>query len=62
MKTFFSAVQAFVADEDGVTAIEYGLIAALVGVAMVAAATTLGEEINATFTAVHEALSDALTP
>ena len=41
MKTIFTAVQAFIADEDGVTAIEYGLIAALVGVAMAGAAKLL---------------------
>jgi pilus assembly protein Flp/PilA len=44
-----SAVQAFIADEDGVTAIEYGLIAALIGVAMVTAATALGKEIGLAF-------------
>jgi pilus assembly protein Flp/PilA len=49
MKTFKSAVQAFIADEDGVTAIEYGLIAALIGVAMVTAATNLGHKISDAF-------------
>jgi len=49
MKTFKSAVQAFIADEDGVTAIEYGLIAALIGVAMVTAAGVLGGKISDTF-------------
>jgi pilus assembly protein Flp/PilA len=39
----------FVADERGVTAIEYGLIAALVGVAIVTAVTNLGAELNAVF-------------
>jgi len=49
MKNFTSAVHAFIADEDGVTAIEYGLIAALIGVAMVTAAGTLGGKISAAF-------------
>ena len=49
MKTIFTAVQSFIADEGGVTAIEYGLIAALVGVAMVVAATALGTQISTTF-------------
>ena len=57
MKTIFTAVQAFIADEDGVTAIEYGLIAALVGVAMAGAAKLLGTEISNTFTAVKNALT-----
>jgi pilus assembly protein Flp/PilA len=56
MKTIFTAVQSFIADEDGVTAIEYGLIAALVGVAMAATAKSLGSEINSTFTKVMNAL------
>lgn len=49
MKKFKSAVQAFIADEDGVTAIEYGLIATLIGVVMVAAATNVGTKINNAF-------------
>lgn len=60
MKTIFNAVQAFVADEDGVTAIEYGLIAALIGVSMAAAATLLGTEIGKTFDAVKNKLSAAV--
>lgn len=60
MKTIFTAIQAFVTDEDGVTAIEYGLIAALVGVAMVTAATQLGDQIALTFDGVKQALIDAL--
>jgi pilus assembly protein Flp/PilA len=60
MKTFKSAVQAFIADEDGVTAIEYSLIAALVGVGMVAAAQLLGTEISAAFTKVTTTLTNAI--
>jgi pilus assembly protein Flp/PilA len=39
----------FVKDESGATAIEYGLIAALIAVVIIAGATTLGNEINALF-------------
>ena len=60
MKTIFTAIQAFVADEDGVTAIEYGLIAALVGVAMAGAAATLGTEISNTFDEVVSQLQAAI--
>jgi pilus assembly protein Flp/PilA len=42
----------FVKDESGATAIEYGLIAALISVAIIAAATTLGTNIGATFNKV----------
>ena len=42
----------FAADESGATAIEYGLIAALISVAIIAAATTLGSNIGTTFNKV----------
>jgi pilus assembly protein Flp/PilA len=40
----------FIRDEDGVTAIEYGLIAALVAVAIVAGANLLGLALDGIFT------------
>lgn len=56
MSTFFQALRQsaarFLADEEGVTAIEYGLIAALIAVAIVAAVTLLGTNIAARFTAI----------
>jgi pilus assembly protein Flp/PilA len=54
---FFKAV---VRDEEGVTAIEYGLIAALIAVGIIAAATTVGTQLAAVFTAVAGALTTAL--
>lgn len=42
----------FAADEAGVTAIEYGLIAALVAVAAVGAFTSLGTKLTSVFTGV----------
>jgi pilus assembly protein Flp/PilA len=47
-------------DESGATAIEYGLIAALVSVAGIFALTTLGESLETMFTAVSNALQGAL--
>ena len=44
-------------DESGATAIEYGLIAALISVALIAGATTLGETLNTTF----QGLSNKMT-
>ncbi|MCM2439320.1 Flp family type IVb pilin [Agrobacterium vitis] len=46
MSKFFAR---FMKDESGATAIEYGLIAALISVALVAGATTLGTSIGNTF-------------
>jgi len=46
----------FVKDQSGVTAIEYGLIAALIAVVIITAVTTLGTKLSATFTSVATAL------
>ena len=40
----------FIREEDGVTAIEYGLIAALVAIAIIVGATALGTALNGIFT------------
>ncbi|MGO6675508.1 Flp family type IVb pilin [Rhizobium leguminosarum] len=52
----------FLKDESGATAIEYGLIAALISVALVTGATTLGGKLNSTFTTLGTKLDDAVTP
>lgn len=39
----------FLKDESGATAIEYGLIAALIAVAIIGGVTALGSNANATF-------------
>jgi pilus assembly protein Flp/PilA len=56
MKNLFAR---FAKDESGVTAIEYGLIAALVGVAIIAGATLLGQQLNTTFTSISDTMSGA---
>ena len=43
------SIKNFIADEEGVTAIEYGLLAALVAVAIIAGATLLGTNLNTLF-------------
>lgn len=45
--------------ESGATAIEYGLIAALIAVVIIGAATIVGEQLDATFRTVASALEDA---
>jgi len=51
----------FFKDDSGATAIEYGLIAALVSVAAIAALTAMGGSLNSMFTAVSNALNSAIT-
>ena len=48
-----------VRDEQGATAIEYGLIAALIAVAAMGAMSTLGDELDGTFTTVSDELKNA---
>ncbi len=49
----------FLKNESGATAIEYGLIAALIAVGIIAAARGLGSQISATFTTTSTAMSGA---
>jgi pilus assembly protein Flp/PilA len=46
----------FLKDESGATAIEYGLIAAGISVAIIAVVQGLGSKLNTTFTSVQTAL------
>jgi pilus assembly protein Flp/PilA len=56
MLMFRNNLRALVKDERGVTAMEYGLIAALVAVVIIGSVTTLGTSLSATFKAVATAL------
>ncbi len=49
-------ISRFMNDESGATAIEYGLIAALIAVAIIGAVSAVGDKLGATFTAVDTAL------
>ncbi|NHZ62058.1 Flp family type IVb pilin [Massilia genomosp. 1] len=49
MSTIPTAVQAFINDEDGATAIEYGMIAALIAVGLVTALTNVKTQLVALF-------------
>ncbi len=51
----------FARDEDGATAIEYGLIAALVSVAAIGALTAMGSSLSTMFNTVSTALSAAVS-
>lgn len=46
-------------NEEGATAIEYGLIAALIAVAAIGALSAVGTSLNSTFTNVSESLDGA---
>lgn len=52
-------VKRFAKDESGATAIEYGLIAAGIAVAIIAIVNTLGTSLRTTFTTVNSQLNSA---
>jgi pilus assembly protein Flp/PilA len=52
-------VARFVKDDSGATAIEYGLIAALIAVGIIGAARLLGSQISATFNTVATTMQGA---
>lgn len=58
MKNLYLGMQRFMNDEEGVTAIEYALIAALIAVVIVAIVTSTGTRVRATFQAVCTALNN----
>ena len=54
-----SAFKRFLRDESGATAIEYGLIAAGISVAIIGVVQTLGGQLKNTFSHVSDALGNA---
>lgn len=51
-RSYMKNVLKFLSNKSGATAIEYGLIAALIAVAVIGGVSTLGQNANATFTTV----------
>ncbi len=54
-----TAIRTFLNDESGATAIEYGLIAALISVAAIAAMGALGDSLQTLFNTVAGELNNA---
>ena len=57
MKNLFTKVQTFFLDEEGASAVEYGLLVAGIAVAVMAAIYGIGTTLNTTFTNVQSQLS-----
>jgi pilus assembly protein Flp/PilA len=55
----YSFFMRFVRDETGATAIEYGLIAAGISVAIIAVVNSLGSQLKSTFTNISSQLATA---
>lgn len=59
MKSLYLGIQRFINDEEGVTAIEYGLIAALIAVVIITAAALVGTRLTCMFNRVASCLVGA---
>jgi pilus assembly protein Flp/PilA len=57
MKHLMNQTRRFLRDEEGVTMIEYGLIAALIALAVVATVVTIGTNLNTLFEKVKNCLT-----
>ena len=57
MEKFLSATRRFLRDEEGVTAIEYGLVASLIAVAIIIGAGLVGTNLNTLFTGISGCLA-----
>jgi pilus assembly protein Flp/PilA len=57
-----SLLSRFKKNESGATAIEYGLIAALISVVIIGAVTLVGSNLSATFNTIQTKLAGTSTP
>ncbi|BDC46183.1 Flp family type IVb pilin [Paraburkholderia terrae] len=60
MQKTLDLIRAFAREEDGVTAIEYGLLAALIAVAIILGATAVGTNLGTLFTNIGTKLGVAV--
>lgn len=59
MENFVTVARRFLRDEEGATAIEYGLIAALISVVIIAAVSAIGVRLDITFQDIAACLGDS---
>ncbi len=59
MKPFATTLRRFLSREDGVTAIEYGLIAALIGLVIIGGITVLGTNLETKFNSIATSVGSA---
>ena len=61
MRRVIEKIAWFAQDQGGVTAIEYGLIAALIALGIVAALTAIGTDLSTVFSTITSSLDAAVT-
>lgn len=60
MNAFIAAVRDFARDEEGITAIEYGLVAATIAAVVIVAFKALGEDLKTAFSNIGDKITAAL--
>ena len=58
MKSFVSKVQRFLASEDGPTAVEYAIMAALIGAVIIGTVRLLGQEVDSVFSDIQSEVAN----
>ena len=61
MKSSISVIKEFLRDEEGATAVEYGVMVALIAAAIVAIVYFVGQQVNEAFHMVCNALANVVT-
>lgn len=61
MQSLIQGIAHFICDEEGVTMVEYGLIAALIAIVCIAAITGVGGNLNQVYTLICNKLGGAVT-
>jgi len=61
MKNFLSSVTNFIREEDGASAVEYGILVALIAVAVVITVAAVGQQLNTVFQKVQNCLTNTST-
>ena len=58
MTTLMHEIRRFLRDEEGATAVEYGMMVALIAVVIIAAVALLGTNLSTTFDCVAKSIAD----
>lgn len=59
MQDLITSIRTFISDEDGVTAVEYGLLCALIAIVIIVSVQTVGTQLNSTFSKIGSYLTSA---
>lgn len=59
MKNIYNSIRTFAQDEEGATAVEYGVMVGLIAVAIIITVAAIGTQLNTLFTTIKECLIDS---